>query len=84
MKKILTVLLIFSCLTLSAQQSPYKVIAYYTGNPDSLVKYPLNKLTHVIYSFMHLHGDSLAFDSEQQQANIIKVMELKKHGMKLK
>lgn len=84
MKKILTVLLILSQFTLLAQQSPCKVIAYYTGHPDSLVRYPLDKLTHVIYSFMHLHGDSLAFDSEQQRNNIIKVMELKKQYPHLK
>lgn len=84
MKNIITVLLIFSCFTLTAQQSPYKVIAYYTGNPDSLTRYPLDKLTHIIYSFMHLHGDSLAFDSEQQRTNIIKVMELKKQYPHLK
>lgn len=84
MKKIAFILLILCQFTVNAQQHPYKVIAYYTGHPDSLKQYPLNKLTHVIYSFMHLHNDSLAFDSDSQRTNIIKVMDLKKEYPHLK
>jgi chitinase len=39
------------------------VLAYYTGDGKDIEKYPLNKLTHIIYSFLHLKEDTIAFDN---------------------
>jgi chitinase len=84
LKKYPLLLLLLLPLCSIAQKQPYKVIAYYTGHADSLKQYPLDKLTHIIYSFLHLHGDSLAFDSEQQQQNVQQIVALKKQYPHLK
>ena len=82
MKKILLPALLFIGMHVFAQ--PYKVIAYYTGNADSLKLYPLNKLTHIIYSFLHIRNDSLTFDSEQQKENVKQIIALKNQYPHLK
>lgn len=82
MKKILFLYLLLAYTYTNAQ--PYKVIAYYTGNADSLKLYPLNKLTHIIYSFLHVRNDSLTFDSEEQKENVKKIIALKDQHPHLK
>ena len=81
MKKFLLTGLFLSQLIASGQQHKYKVIAYYTGNTDTLKKYPLEKLTHIIYSFLRLQNDTLTFHNEQQRQTVIQLTELtKKHS----
>lgn len=82
MKKFLLSLLLLVSIHSFAQ--PYKVIAYYTGHADSLKLYPLNKLTHIIYSFLHLRNDSLTFDSEKQKENVKQIVALKDQYPNLK
>ncbi len=44
-------------------ESELAVIGYYTGDGRDLERYDFNKLTHIIYSFVHLKGNQLSFDS---------------------
>ena len=60
-----------------AKEKKIDVIAYYTGNDTTLEKYPINKLTHVIYSFLHLSGDTIAFSSDSQANNLRRITNLK-------
>ncbi|MBL7727325.1 MAG: glycoside hydrolase family 18 protein [Dinghuibacter sp.] len=72
-------------LTLPAQQPPpYKIIAYYTGSSEPLKQYPLNKITHVIYSFLALHHDTLGFRNQQQETYLENIVALKQQYPHLK
>ena len=84
MKKILLAGFLFLHFISFGQQQHYKVIAYYTGNADSIRKYPIQQLTHIIYSFLKLQNDTLSFRDEQQQQNLQKLVLLKKDHPQLK
>lgn len=55
-----------------------KVIAYYMGDGSDLGRYDFNQLTHIIYSFLHLQGNQLHFDSPKDQEAMRKLVALKK------
>lgn len=67
------------------QNNNYKVIAYYTGNGETIKQYPVKKLTHIIYSFLHLKGDTLCFRNSAQQNIVQDLIALKKEypGLKI-
>jgi chitinase len=65
-------------------QSKYKVIAYYTGNAENIKQYPLDKLTHVIYSFLKLQNDTLTFRDSLQRQTVLQLVDLKKDHPQLK
>lgn len=82
-------LLFLACLfcfcTIQAQQNtPYRVIAYYTGNGETIKQYPLNKITHIIYSFLALHHDTLDFHNEAQKQTVKDLVALKQQYPHLK
>jgi chitinase len=54
-----------------------EVLAYYTGDGSDIEKYPLDKLTHIIYSFLHLKEDTIAFDNDRSEAALQKLVALK-------
>lgn len=60
------------------------VIAYYTGDGHEINKYPVEKLTHIIFSFLHLKGNKLNIDSKKDTLTIKKLVELKNRFPKLK
>jgi chitinase len=71
--------------TVSAPESaPTKVIAYYMGDGTDLARYDFKQLTHIIYSFLHLNGNQLAFDNEQDQQAFARLVALKKDYPHLK
>ena len=85
MKRIILSLWLFSVVSLSAQpKQAYKVIAYYTGNGDAIQQWPVDKLTHIIYSFLKIQNDSLTFHNEKQQKNLQQLVALKKQYPSLK
>ncbi len=83
MKNLLLVTFIFTCFHIAGQSS-YKVVAYYTGNGEAINQYPLEKITHIIFSFMTLHGDSLTFRGEEQRKSLQQLVALKKQHPQLK
>lgn len=83
MKKILLALLLFPALCTWSQQD-YKIIAYYTGNGQTIQQYPVQKLTHIIYSFLKLQNDTLTFHNEQQKQTLQQLVLLKKEHLQLK
>ena len=70
--------------TLAQSQKPYKVIAYYTGSSDAICRFPVQKLTHIIYSFLRFQNDTLGFFNEQQRYSLQQLAMLKKEDPKLK
>lgn len=69
----------------TAQPTPsVKVIAYYMGDGSDLGRYNVNQLTHIIYSFLHLKGNQLGFDSAKDQQAMRQLVALKKQYPHLK
>lgn len=61
------------------------VIAYYTGGGGTLIdSFPVEKLSHLIYSFGHVKGDSLNIKSAKDSALISKMVALKSRNKDLK
>ncbi len=60
------------------------VIAYYTGQGSVIDSFPIEKISHLIYSFGHLKGDSLNIRAAKDSALISKMVELKKRNPDLK
>ncbi|WP_053058339.1 glycoside hydrolase family 18 protein [Pedobacter sp. BMA] len=64
--------------------SKTNVIAYYTGNGTVLENYPIEKITHLIYSFGHLKGDSMFIHNAKDSALIANMVALRKRNPELK
>jgi chitinase len=82
MKKLLLIIFVFAFCHVAGQ--PYKVIAYYTGNGETIRQYPVDKLTHIIYSFLKLQNDTLTFRNENQRKTVQQLVELKQQYPHLK
>ncbi|QEI14098.1 glycoside hydrolase family 18 protein [Cellvibrio japonicus] len=61
-----------------------KIIAYYMGDGSDLERYDVSQLTHIIYSFLHLQGNKLAFDNEQDIRTFKQLVALKQQHPQLK
>lgn len=83
MKRIFCCFLLFLSVSATAQQ-PYKIIAYYTGNGETIQQYPVNKLTHIIYSFLKMQNDTLTFHNDEQRKTLQQLVQLKKTNPQLK
>jgi chitinase len=82
MKKGLFFLFILCSFSAPAQQ--YKIIAYATDNAENIKQYPIDKLTHIIYSFLKIQGDTLTFHNEDQKTSLQELTALKQTYPKLK
>ena len=60
------------------------VIAYYAGRPTMIDSFQVDKLTHLIFSFCHLKGDSLAVMNGSDSNTIKNMIALKKRNPELK
>ncbi|HNP20606.1 MAG TPA: glycoside hydrolase family 18 protein [Panacibacter sp.] len=68
----------------TAANKKISVIAYYAGDARSIDQYPVEKLTHLIFSFCHLKGNRLNVDNAKDSATIKHLVELKKRNPQLK
>lgn len=68
----------------NAGKNDFAVIAYYSGDAGEVDKYPLEKLTHLIYSFLHLQGNRLAVDNAKSDSTIQHLIALKAKYPRLK
>ncbi len=91
MLKKLFLLAVISCITVSlfAQKKIQKkkdiaIIGYYTGNAKEIDQYPIEKLTHIIFSFVHLKGSQLTVDKQEDSLTLRHLVSLKKQYPKLK
>ncbi len=84
---ILILIAVVSCRNLKTEKNDknnFAVIAYYTGDSKEIEKYPVEKLTHIIFSFLHLKGNELAFDKDVDRKTLRKLTSLKKNYKNLK
>lgn len=86
MKYILIVtIFLYSSKILPAQlKRPFCVTGYYAGNAEKLDSFPVEKLTHLIFSFGHLRGHQLHINSAADTACIQKMVSFKKRYPHLK
>ena len=84
MKKIFLIVFLFIHSSCFGQKEDYKVIAYCTGSAENIKAHPIQKLTHIIYSFLKLQNDTLTFHNEKQQKTLQELVLLKKDFPKLK
>jgi chitinase len=54
----------------NAGKNDFAVIAYYSGGAGEIDKYSVARLTHLIYSFLHLQGNRLAVDDANDDSTI--------------
>jgi len=81
---LLPVLLCLSIIVFSQQKQPYKIIAYYTGDGEAIRQWPVEKLTHIIFSFLKIQNDTLTFHNEKQEKSLQQLVLLKKEYPQLK
>lgn len=67
-----------------SQRNDLNVIAYYMGGPEKVNAIPAEKLTHIIFSFCHLRGNSLAVDDSADSIAIKDLVSLKARNPQLK
>jgi len=96
MNRSLPTLMLLSCLPFlpffactsanppARENGPFAVIAYSLGRGRPVDPADAGKLTHIIYSFLHLRGDSLALDSPGESGAIASLVSLKKLNPALK
>ena len=68
------------------QSSPpnISVIGYYSGDAAKITAYPVEKLTHIIFSFCHLKGNRLSVNSLRDTLTIQQLVSLKSRNPSLK
>ena len=83
---LICLLLNISCLSYCQikQAKKMAVIGYYAGNATHINQFPIEKLTHIIFSFCHLKGNRLAVDNREDTLTIRQLVELKKRNSGLK
>ena len=87
MKLLLTgIVLLFARCCAMSQPSPHKisVIGYYSGDAAKIAAYPVEKLTHIIFSFCHLKGNRLRVDNARDTLTIQELVRLKSRNPSLK
>lgn len=70
--------------SIEENRSSSKIIAYYMGDGSDLQRYNFNQMTHIIYSFLHLNGNELSFDVDQDKQSLQRLVALKQQYPHLK
>lgn len=83
-KSLLFFFLLFSPPLLAQHKTPYKIIAYATGRAETIKQYPIDKLTHIIYSFLKIQNDTLTFRDSVQENTVRQLVALKETNPRLK
>lgn len=85
MKKPSQFLAILFCLFASAgAQQPFSVFGYYAGRPTMIDSFPVEKLTHLSFSFTHLKGSSISLSNARDSAGLRNCVAQKKRNPALK
>jgi len=87
MKYCVLIILLAATLLAPAQRTTppgISVIAYYAGDAQSINAYPVEKLTHIIFSFCHLKGNQLWVRNQKDSLTIQQLVALKQRNPSLK
>ncbi len=68
----------------NAVPKDFAVIAYYAGRTTMIDSFEVEKLTHLIFSFCHLKGETLSVNNARDSATILRMVALKKRNPQLK
>src|SRR6202035_2450890 len=77
-------LVFFLFIFLPAAIHSQNIIAYYSGKAKQISRYPVNGLTHIIFSFCHLNGNKLWVETRADSLTIRALVGLKKNNPSLK
>lgn len=77
-------LLAFTVYAQNSNKMKCNVLAYYTGDANTIDKFNVAGLTHIIFSFTHLQGNHLHVDKAKDSLTIRKLVSLKKKYPNLK
>ena len=77
-------LILISCSNEPINEIKPKVIAYYTGNGNTINEFNLKGVDQIIYSFLHLKGNELAIDNEADSITLIGIVDQKEKYPNLK
>ena len=77
-------LILISCSSEPINEIKPKVIAYYTGNAETINEFNLTGVNQIIYSFLHLKGNELAIDNETDSISLVGVVDKKNKYPNLK
>ena len=69
---------------LFAQKKNFTVFGYYSGRSTMIDSFPVEKLTHLSYSFTHLKGNKISLSSAKDSATLMNCVAQKKRNPKLK
>jgi len=83
-KFILFATIICHVQSLFAQQKSFAVFGYYAGRSTMVDSFPVEKLTHLCYSFTHLKGSSISISNGRDSAALTSCVALKKRNPQLK
>src|SRR4029078_4993837 len=75
---------ILSLTVLSQQKKDIAVIGYFAGSAAALDNFPIQKLTHLNFSFVHLKAGKLSVDRASDSACIQKMVGFKQKYPSLK
>lgn len=75
---------VISSSLFAQRATDYKIIAYYMGSGDKIKEYPIDKLTHIIYSFVRIKGDTLTVANAEQEESLKQIVALKEKYPSLK
>ncbi|WP_018611254.1 glycoside hydrolase family 18 protein [Segetibacter koreensis] len=80
----LLLLIALTGTTQKTESNKIAVIGYYAGNAESVSAYPVEKLTHIIFSFCHLKGNELSVDNLKDTLTIQRLVSLRERNPSLK
>src|SRR5580692_7943499 len=63
--------------SLAQTPTPIRVIGYYAGRNSAIDSFPVEKLTHIIFSFCHLKGNRLNVNNANDTTIIRHLVSLK-------
>jgi chitinase len=83
-KALLCLLLAGTLVSVSAQRRKMTVFGYFAGRATMIDSFPVEKLTHLCFSFTHLKGNKIALSNARDSASLIRCVAQKKRNPQLK
>jgi chitinase len=74
----------YFCQPLFSQKKSFAVFGYYAGRPTMVDSFPVEKLTHLCFSFTHLKGSMISISSPRDSLALLACVALKKRNTHLK
>ena len=83
-KAILFCMIVFCIQLAHAQKKNFAVFGYYAGRATMIDSFPVEKLTHLSFSFTHLKGSAISLGNARDTASLRSCVNMKKRNPDLK